>query len=280
MNIADVKDIPLDDIRLQGTNVRSDLSSAFSQEGIHELAENIRINGLLQPVVLRGDLGNPPYDVIVGQRRFLAHNILAEKGLLPNNTIKATFSGKIDDMSALLLSLSENMCRQEMNYEDTSNAITTLYKHFGNDERKVQAHTGFSLRMIRNYVRIEEQATDKIKQLLKDRRISMPDAKRAIDAAQGDSEKADVLIDEIVKLTTYQKKRLVESGAKNPKASANALIEAAKQPKLEETIILNLPHKVHKALKTAAEKLAIEMEELTTNALVHWLKTNEFLIEE
>lgn len=276
MNISEVKDILLKEIRLQGANVRSDLTSTYSQEGLHELAENIKINGLLQPIVLRGELGHPPYDVIVGQRRFLAHQILEKEGHLPEGSIKATFSGAIDDMGALLLSLSENMCRQEMNFDDTSKAITTLYNHFGNDERKVQAHTGFSIRMIRSFVKIEEQATEKIKKLLKASKISMPDAKRAIDASQGDHAKADLLIDEIVKLTTYQKKRLVESGTKNPTAKAEELVQEAKQPKLEETIILNLPYKVHKALQEAAGKLSIEMEELTTNALIHWLKTNDY----
>jgi ParB family chromosome partitioning protein len=273
MDITTVLEVPLSDIKLQGTNVRSDLETPNSKENIVELAENIKINGLLQPIVLRGEFGKPPYDVIVGQRRYLAHLHLGEEN------IKATFSGEIDDTNALLLSLSENMCRQEMNYEDISNAITTLYKHYGNDEYQVQKHTGFSIRMIRGYVKIDAHATEKIKLLIKENKISLSDAKRAIDASQGDKEKADVLIDELVKLSKYEKKRLVESGINNPSAKADELIATAKQPKLEETIILNLPRKVHKALLEAAEKLSIDVEELTVNTLVNWLKTNDYLIE-
>lgn len=273
MNITKIEDVKMADIRLQGANVRSDLNSPNSKEELNELAENIKVNGLLQPIVLRGTLGNPPYDVIVGKRRFLAHQLLDE------NSIKATFSGNIDDMNALLLSLSENMCRQEMNFDDTRNAITKLYKHFGNDERKVQTQTGFSIRMIRTYVKIEEQATSKIKKYLSDRKISLADAKRVIDASQGDHDKADILVDEIANLTTYEKGRLVESGSRNPSAKADEILKEARQPKLEETIILNLPRKVHKALVEAAAKLSIEIEELTLNTLVHWLKTNDFLVD-
>jgi hypothetical protein len=107
----------------------------------------------------------------------------------------------------------------------------------------------------------------------------MADAKRAIDAAQGDFDKADILIDEIVKLSKYEKKRLVETGLKNPNANADELLKEARQPKLEETIILNLPLKVHSALVLASEKLSIDIEELTINTLVNWLKNNDFLIE-
>lgn len=273
MDITQVLEVPLNDIKLQGTNVRSDLETQNSKENIIELAENIKINGLLQPIVLRGEFGNPPYDVIVGQRRYLAHKHLRTE------TIKATFSGEIDDTNALLLSLSENMCRQEMNYEDISNAITKLYKHFGNDEYKVHDSTGFSIRMIRSYVRIDAHATEKIKSLIKEKKISLSDAKRAIDASQGDKGKADILIDELVKLSKYEKKRLVESGINNPLADADELILKAKQPKLEETIILNLPRKIHKALLLASDKLSIDVEELTINTLVNWLKTNDYLNE-
>jgi ParB/RepB/Spo0J family partition protein len=272
MDITKVLEIPLKHIKLQGSNVRSDLDSPNSQENLQELAQNIKVNGLLQPIVLRGEFGNPPYDVIVGQRRFLAHQVLGAE------SIKATFSGEIDNMNALLLSLSENMCRQEMNYEDMQRAITTLYNHYNKDERKVQAQTGFSIRMIRNYVRIEEQATDKIKDLLK-KGLSMADAKRAIDASQGDKAKADALIDEIMKLTTYEKKRLVESSNKNPKASVDDLVKEAKKPKWEETIVLNLPAEISNAVKKATETLSIDAEQLAMDVLVSWLKTNDFLLE-
>lgn len=274
MDISRVLEVPLRDIELQDTNVRSDLQTPNSQQNIFELAENIRINGLLQPIVLRGEFGTPPYDIIVGQRRYLAHMHLGME------SIKATFSGAIDDTRALLLSLSENMCRQEMNHEDISNAITKLYKEFGNDEYQVQMHTGFSIRMIRSYLKIEAHATEKIKSQIREGTISLSDAKRAIDAAQGDVIKADRLIDEIVKLSKYEKKRLVESSINYPNANAEELITAARQPKLEETIILNLPRRVHKALVAASEKLSIDIEELTLNTLVNWLQTNDFLIEQ
>jgi ParB/RepB/Spo0J family partition protein len=273
MQLSNVIPVKLSDIVVQDSNVRTDLNSENSQEHLKELAENIRINGLMQPIVLRGVQGNPPYEVIVGQRRFLAHKLLEKE------EIQATFSGEIDAMQALLLSLSENMCRQEMNFEDTSNAITKLYTYYNKDEQEVKNHTGFSIRMIRSYVKIEEQATEKIKQYLKSGAVSLVDAKRAIDAAQGNEEKANFFIDEFANLTTYEKKRLVEEGTKNPDGDKDKILEDARKPKYEETIILNLPLKINKALVAAAEKLSIDKEELTMNALISWLKVNDFLVD-
>jgi ParB/RepB/Spo0J family partition protein len=272
MDISLVREVDLNDIELKDSNVRSDLQSPNSKASIAELAENIKLNGLLQPIVLRGTFGESPYDVVVGQRRYLAHKLLGK------DSIKATFTGDISTIDALLLSLSENMCRQEMNYEDISKAITALYRHFG-DEYKVKEHTGFSIRMIRDYLQVEANATDKIKNLIAAGDLTMADAKRAISAAQGDQSKADTLVDEIAKLSKYEKKRLIETSRTSPNSSADELIEKAKQPKLEETVILNLPRKVHKALLEASVKLSVDVEELTINTLVSWLKTNDFLTE-
>ena len=274
MNISDVQDIKLSDIQLAGINVRTDMDTANSQENLHELAESIKINGLLQPIVLRGTYGKPPYDVIVGQRRFLAHKI--------NNceTIKATFSGEIDNTQALLLSLSENMCRQEMNYADTANAITTLYTLYKNNEYEVQKHIGLSIRTIRSYIKIEAQATAKVKEYIKQGKLSMVDARRVIDASQGDQGKADAIVEQITKLTTHEKKRLVDFGSKNATAKVEELLAEAQKPKLEESIILTLPLKIHKALQEASQKLSIDVESLTMNAIVNWLKTNDFLLEQ
>ena len=133
--------------------------------------------------------------------------------------------------------------------------------------------------MIRNYVKIEEQASKKIKEYLSAGKISLSDAKRAIDASQGDHSKADQIIEELGKLTKYEKARLVESGLKNPDAPVNKLIEDAKKPRLEESIILNVPPNVHEAMQRASQQLSLGFEELTMQALVSWLKINEFLVE-
>lgn len=274
MNINQVFDVPIKDIKLQGVNVRTDLSSPNSEEGIQELAESIKTHGLLQPIVLRGEFGKPTYDVVVGQRRFLAHKQLGVE------KIQATFTGKIDDIDALLLSLSENMLRVDLNEMDKIEAITKLYIHFGRDERKVKEKLGLSIKKIRTYIKIEERASEKIKNLIRTNALRLVDAKRIIDAAQGDLGKADLLVEEIGNLTPFEKRRLVESGMKKPKASVSELIKDATTPIVKESIVLDLPMRVAKSLKKASESLSIDAEAIALNALINWLKINDFYIEQ
>lgn len=273
MDISKVVEVPLKDITLQGVNVRSDLTSENSQLHLNELAESIKVNGLMQPIVLKGIEGQPPYDVVVGQRRFMAHQLLGKE------TILATFTGEIDEYEALALSLSENLLRQELNHSDIMDAVTKLYIHFGRDEYKVKEKLGLSIKTIRSYLKIQEYATDKIKQMLFEGKINPTDAKRAIDAAQGDMSKADRMIDELAKMTKHQKIRAVEYGKSNQSATAEQITKFAKTPKLEETLILNLSPKVKKALEKAAEKTNLDAEVIVISALKDWLAVNDFLVE-
>lgn len=59
-----IYEIPLKDINVSESNVRhTDLES-----GIDELMESIKKYGMLQSIVLKGEYGKPPYDLIIGQR--------------------------------------------------------------------------------------------------------------------------------------------------------------------------------------------------------------------
>ncbi len=274
MRISEIKEIPLSDIAIANSiNVRSDLTSPNSKENLEELAASIEQNGLLQPIVLRGIYEKPPYDVVVGKRRFLAHQLLKAQ------TVKAVFTGQIDDTEAIILSLSENMLRQEMNHTDIMKAVTGLYEKFGKDERKVQQKTGLSIRTIRSYIAVEAQATTKLKQLLKEQSITLSDAKRAIEAAGGDSEKADILIDEIVQMTKHEKTRMRGYAQANPSATVKEIVKNAVTPKFEERLILSLSFALAKALKKAHEDLGLDKEIIGLDSLATWLKTNDFLIE-
>lgn len=274
MRISEIKEIPLSDIIITNSiNVRSDLTSPNSKENLEELAASIETNGLMQPIVLRGLEGNPPYDVVVGKRRFLAHQLLEVA------TIKAVFTGQIDDIEAIILSLSENMLRQEMNHLDIMKAVTSLYQEFGKDEKRVQERTGLSLRSIRNYLAIEAQATPELLQMINSKQINLTDAKRILLSAQGNLEKINSLSVQFKKLTKSEKKRAIDYGVQNPNASTGDIIKQAQIPKVEESLILTLSRKIYMALEKAANELNLDKELIITDLLTEWLKTNDFLNE-
>ncbi len=274
MNISIVKEVPLEQIVLQGINVRTDLDTPNSQLLLEELAESIRVNGLMQPIVLRGTIDNPPYDVVVGSRRFRAHQMLGEP------TILATFTGDISEIDALAMSLSENLLRQDMNEADTMDAVTKLYVHFGRDERKVKEKLGMSIKSIRRFIHIKEQGTPEIQSMLADKQISLQQAKRAITAGQGNPEKMNAMAEWLVSgVPKPAQRRALEYSEIHPGASFKEIITDALKPKLEPTVIVNLPFKIHKALELAVGQVNQEAEEIMLSALKDWLITNNFLVE-
>jgi ParB family chromosome partitioning protein len=265
-----IHDISLDEITISPHNVRH----ADPTRDLDELAASIKVHGLLQPIVLRGEYGNPPYELITGQRRFLAH-----QQILKRPTIRAVFAGNLSKDDALVRSLVENLQRLELEYQDTARAVTHLYKTLGKDIQAVHKETGLSVRKIRDFILIHERATPKMKSLLKRRKVSPADVKRAIRAAQDNLKKAEELLELIIKYkpTTHQKRRLVTYGEQEKTASAKQILKRAMQPHVEQNIIISLPDDLRHALLKATKSLSVEPEELAAKVLGDWLHAQGFV---
>lgn len=256
------------DVARTGLNVRRTDRDA----GVEDLAKSIRKHKLLQPILLRGEFGKPPYDLIAGHRRLSAHKLISKK------TILSRFKpADYDDFKATVDSLIENMQRVELNHADTAEAITVMYNKYRKDETKVANDLGLPLRTVRDYIKIEEQASTYAKGLLRDRKVSKADVKRAIDAAQGNLSKADKLLKKLPELYGHEKKRVVDYAKTHPRADAAHIITEAKKPRFNKTFILNIEPEVDKALGVAEKKLYMDREEIVSKALREWLMENSFL---
>lgn len=262
--------IKLKDIQISEDNVRH----ADPMKELDELAASIERNGLLHPVVLRGEVGSPPYELILGQRRFLAH-----QRILKTPTIQAVFAGHISRDDALVRSLVENLQRLKLEYGDTARAVTHLYKKYGRNINAVQKETGLSVRKIQDFIFIHERATHKMKSLLKDKKVTPADVKRAIRAAQDNLRVAEQLLDLISELkpTAHQKRRLVMYGEQEKGASAKHIFEQAMKPHVEQNIIISLPDNLREGLVRATKSLSMEAEELAVSVLSDWLREQGFL---
>lgn len=263
--LEQIHTIRIKDIRISSATVRRKDSITH----LDELAATIKQHGILQPVVLLGEYGEPPYDLISGQRRFLAH-----QQILKAQTIRAVFAGNLSKTDAVIRSLVENLQRRELNYNDTSKAITHLYEKLGKDEHKVQKATSLSIRKIRDFVFVEARATPQMKTLLKQRKVSPVDVKRAIRAAQGDLNKAEDLVELIIghKPTTHQKRRIVACGERNKRFSAERILKDAMKPHVEQNMIISLSEELLQGLEKATKSLSMETGELAVKVLSDWLR--------
>jgi ParB family chromosome partitioning protein len=69
-------DIDIDELYVSDINVRKTLESEEDETGISDLANDIKQNGLINPITVRLD-NNNKYEIIAGQRRFLAIKLLS-----------------------------------------------------------------------------------------------------------------------------------------------------------------------------------------------------------
>lgn len=158
-----------------------------------------------------------------------------------------------------------------------TSAITRLYKDLGKDEYKVHAETGLSIRRIRQYIDVEERATPKMKQKLREKKATLVDIQRVLRASAGDSSKAERLLDKMGELTKYQKDNLVEYGELHPRADADKILLESKKQKIERTIMVKLSDRARQGLKEASVILAMDPDEVAARALEEWLSDQGFI---
>lgn len=261
--------IKLSDIEISDMNVRK----SGAEQDFDHLGESIRIVGLVQPVVVMKAEGSDKYELIVGQRRYMAYEKLGRK------TIPAIVIEELSKNDALIRSLVENVHRVELNHADAAKAATLLYKRLGRDIKKVSKATGLSPYRVQQYVDIDELASEKTKHKLQKGTVTPKDVQRTLRAAKGNIEKADELLDmmEKYKLGVHQKNRLVAIGEAKPNASAKSIVEEALKPQRETSVIVPLPPKIQKALEAAAKDLRKSWEEVASDALENWLRGNGYL---
>lgn len=157
-----IRAIRLDQILVSNSNCRKDLEDLH----LDELAKSIEKYGLLQPVVLIKRNKNS-YELILGQRRFLAHQMLGYE------TIKAIIVEQIEDIDILILSLQENIQRVDLKPFDRGRAFEMLFELHDKNFSKVAEIAAVSETTVRNYLRILTIDIS-VQRRIKDNEIELP----------------------------------------------------------------------------------------------------------
>jgi len=140
--------VPVGAIRANSRQPRKRLDG----ERIDELAESIRAQGLVQPVVVR-PAQEGGYELIAGERRWRAARVA---GLA---TIPALVR-ETDDRDSLLLALVENVAREDLSPVDEARAYAVLMDEFGLGLGEVAEQVGRSKPTVSNRVRLLELPDD------------------------------------------------------------------------------------------------------------------------
>ena len=134
----------------------------FQNERLAELAQSIRANGIVQPLVVRrfGDR----YQLVAGERRWRAAK-LAEIRDVP------VVVREIQDDRLLEISLIENIQREDLNPMETAHAFARLSAELELSPEQIGQRTGKDRTTIVNFLRLL-QLPDDLQQLVADRRLS------------------------------------------------------------------------------------------------------------
>jgi ParB family chromosome partitioning protein len=145
---SELVQVPVGSIRPNSRQPRRRLDG----EGIDELAESIRAQGLVQPVVVRS-APDGGYELIAGERRWRAARVagLATVPALVRET---------DDRDSLLLALVENVAREDLSPVDEARAYAVLMDEFGLALGEVAEQVGRSKPTVSNRVRLLELPDD------------------------------------------------------------------------------------------------------------------------
>ncbi|WP_024951970.1 ParB/RepB/Spo0J family partition protein [Cobetia crustatorum] len=116
-------------------------------DALEELADSIRAQGVMQPIVVRS-IGEGRYEIIAGERRWRASQ-LAEL-----DTIPAVIREGISDEVALALALIENIQRENLNPVEEAMALKRLLEEFELTQQQVGDAVGRSRAQVTNLLRL------------------------------------------------------------------------------------------------------------------------------
>jgi ParB family transcriptional regulator, chromosome partitioning protein len=118
----------------------------FDRDALEELAESIKANGVVQPVVVR-PATEGKYLLILGERRCRASK-LAGKTTIP------AIVRKVSDQQAAEMTVVENLQRQDLNCMEQAAAFAKLSRDFGLTQEQIGQRVGVSRESVSNYMRL------------------------------------------------------------------------------------------------------------------------------
>jgi len=147
--------------------------SHFKQSELDTLAESIRRDGVLMPILIRpqGD----GYELIAGERRWRAAQMAKLKEI-------PAVVRDVDDLQALELAIVENEQRDDLTPVESARAYRRLIDEFNYTQQQVAESVGVSRVQVSNMIRLL-QLPEPIQQMLAERKLSMGHARPLVGVA-------------------------------------------------------------------------------------------------
>jgi ParB family transcriptional regulator, chromosome partitioning protein len=205
--------LPIDQIDANPFQPRTD----FNSEELESLADSIRVQGVLQPILVRRHpSAEERYQIVAGERRFRA-------AMVAGLTEIPAMQRDLDDSDAAIIALVENLQRQDLNALEEAEGFQRLLDDFGLTHEALGLAVSKSRSHIGNTVRLLK-LSDPIKKEIRSGSLSSGHARALLGAPN-----PEVLADQVIKrgLSVRQTETLV---AKSIAARGNERRQAAARP--------------------------------------------------
>ena len=258
-------ELPLDDLVTgKGQSRTGDVG-----KDIDELARSIEAQGLLQPIVVCQSEQPGKWEILTGQRRFLAH-----KKLKRDKIVAKILDERISEGEAKAISITENLVRRNLSKKELIDGITQLYNHYGGTIKAVVEATGISPIKVREYVKYPRLSSE-LKQKVDDGLVDIAVALKAHDASDS-IEQALELAEEMNAMSGAQRKKLVEEIKRKPIHEA---IEDAKSGSKIIQVVATLSADTDTALEKYKSRENLSTKDDAAVDLIEKALTDEGLLE-
>ncbi|MDH5327272.1 MAG: ParB/RepB/Spo0J family partition protein [Gammaproteobacteria bacterium] len=146
---SELRELPIDLLQPGKYQPRTDMHN----ESLEDLANSIRAQGILQPIVVRKLAGSDRFEIIAGERRWRAAQ-LAELHEVP------AVVRDVSDNAAIAMALIENIQREDLNPVEEATALQRLINEFEMTHQQAADAVGRSRAAVSNLLRLLSLAAD------------------------------------------------------------------------------------------------------------------------
>ena len=231
--VGNIVEIPIEDIYPNANQPRTH----FDEKALQELAESIKVLGIIQPITVRKD--GAKFEIISGERRYRASKMAGLKEI-------PAYVRLVNDQELLEMALVENIQREDLDAIEVALTYQRLLEEIGLTQEALSQRVGKERRTITNSIRLLKLNPD-VQQAIRNGDISAGHGRAILSLENPEDQQA--LFKQIV--NNRLSVRQAEEAAKHFKSPKE--ISISKEPK-------TLPNNLRRAEKTLADALALKVE--------------------
>ena len=271
VKIVEYRDIPLDDLTIGQAQAR--VTSAA--QDIDELAKSIEVQGLLQPIVVCEARAQGKWEILTGQRRFLAHRKLNKEKIAA-----AVLDSRVNESHAKAISITENLMRRKLTSKELKDGILYLYNIYESVTDVVRM-TGLPKTHVQDYVKYPRLIPE-LKTLVDEATVDINAAVKAQDASEDNSgnvvpEVAVRIANDMGPMSGVQRKNVLKERKNNPDKPIDDVIENAKSGAHVIQVIATVSRSTHQGIQEYALAEKMNQDEAVAGLIEEGLTTLGFL---